>query len=260
MAKELIDDRKLLAEIEDLLRTYPYNELQKMSFVSVSWLGRLSAAISLWDNDTAGREVAKSIEMIEASWIEGTMERYLRLINQKPAKSTSVPIKTNPYSKILIILHKAQSDLRFRTIGPLNQAFEEGQSFQYFDQLRRLIEEAATDILFVDPYLNSEFVSKYLPHVKAGVRVRLLGSNKITALKSAAEECAKQHGFQVLIRSSKELHDRWIFIDGTRCFQSGASFKDGAVRTGTTLTQNVDTFSALKTFYEEKWLNSIVSS
>jgi hypothetical protein len=37
--------------------------------------------------------------------------------------------------------------------------------FDYFDEIRKIIELAKQDLFFIDPYLDSEFVSRYLSHV-----------------------------------------------------------------------------------------------
>ena len=41
-----------------------------------------------------------------------------------------------------------------------------------------------------------------------------------------------------------QFHDPSLFIDGSSCYQSGASFKDGAKNAPTTLTQITDAFQA----------------
>lgn len=43
------------------------------------------------------------------------------------------------------------------------------------------------------------------------------------------------------------------FVDRTACYQSGASFKDGAKRAPTTLTQITDAFEAVWNTYEKAW-------
>jgi hypothetical protein len=57
----------------------------------------------------------------------------------------------------------------------------------------------------------------------------------------------------VSIRSATGLHDRYVFIGKASCFQSGASFKDGAKQAPTTLTQITDAFNAIWETYEEVW-------
>jgi hypothetical protein len=47
-------------------------------------------------------------------------------------------------------------------------------------------------------------------------------------------------------------------VDGLSCFQSGASFKDGAKKAPTTLTQITDAFTAVLETYEQLWTKSEV--
>jgi len=62
--------------------------------------------------------------------------------------------------------------------------------------------------------------------------------------------------YKVEVRSAEGFHDRYIFIDHGDCYQSGASFKDGAKKSPTTLTQITDAFSAMQGTYEEIWNNA----
>jgi hypothetical protein len=155
---------------------------------------------------------------------------------------------------MMILLHKIRIDLRLQTVGPTNIAVPQGGVFDYFDEIRNTIETAIQDVFFVDPYLDAEFVSRYLPHVRSGITIRLLTSDKkLNSLVSAIEVFSKQSGIAVAVRSTTGLHDRYVFIDKGSCFQSGASFKDGAKNAPTTLTQITDAFNAVWTTYEQIW-------
>ena len=55
------------------------------------------------------------------------------------------------------------------------------------------------------------------------------------------------------VRTTKELHERYLLVDHDRCFSSGASFKDGAKNAGTTIVQMVDIFDAMSKLYEDLW-------
>ena len=73
---------------------------------------------------------------------------------------------------------------------------------------------ARNDLLFVDPYLDAEFVSRYLPQVNEEVTVRLLASKKISSLVPVVEIFVKQSGLRVEVRSAASgLHDRYVFMD-----------------------------------------------
>jgi hypothetical protein len=139
------------------------------------------------------------------------------------------------------------------TVGPLSVAVAHGHIFDYFDELRRVIEGAKQDLLFVDPYLDSEFVSRYLTHVSKGVTIRLLAREKLSTLLPAVDLFAKQSQSTIQVRSAPHFHDRYVFVDSNECYQSGASFKDGAKSAPTTLTQITDAFRAMLQTYEGLW-------
>jgi hypothetical protein len=126
--------------------------------------------------------------------------------------------------------------------------------FEYFDGVRKIIELANVDLLFVDPYLDAEFVSAYLPHAHQGGSIRLLTSDrKLSTLVPAVERFAQQENRSVAIRQRNDIHDRYALVDRKECYQSGASFKDGAKNAPTTLMQVVDAFAAVHQAYEALW-------
>ena len=138
----------------------------------------------------------------------------------------------------------------------MNVAIGAGLEFDYFDTLRKIIELATSDILFVDPYLEAEFVSKYLVHVKPGTAIRLLtghNTSRMGALLPAVETLARQFILSIEIRSSLRLHDRYLFIDNKSCYHSGASFKDGAKSSATILSEITDAFDAMHSTYDALW-------
>jgi hypothetical protein len=225
-----VDNTLLLTEIEEIIRSMPPREqLRHDDQTTLSWLGRAGAAIDNW------RKPAPPEWSIAMNHLLMRTPGYL------------------PESVIQRILYQAQSDLRLRTIGPTNVAVVKGQVFQYFDELRKVIEQASTDILFVDPYMDAEFVARYLPQVKNGVSIRMLGRKNMAVLIPAAKLFAQESGKSIMIRSTASLHDRYVFIDKSRCFQSGSSFKDGPLNAGTTLTENVDACSVLFSAYDTMW-------
>jgi len=158
------------------------------------------------------------------------------------------------------ILNYARHDLRLKTIGPLSQAIDQGSVFDYFDEIRKKIETAKKDVLFVDPYLDAEFVSRYLPHVTQGVKVRLLACKKLSTLMPAVQMIGQQKNLQIEIRYAEGFHDRYMFIDNQECYQSGSSFKDGAKKSPTTLTQITDAFPAVLEKYNKIWSSASIKS
>lgn len=229
------DNRRLLAELEDLIRNAPPNDkIHHRSPEILSWLGRSVAVLNDWHSSRGAlaREYLKQIRMTNAYQIE---EGYLSLMT---------------------LLYEGRHVLQMAT-NTSGVAVAQGMQFDYFDEIRKKIEEARQDLLFIDPYLDAEFVSRYLTNVAAGVKVRLLTSDKkLSSLLGALKPFVQQHKVSVEVRTMDGLHDRYFFIDGKSCYQSGASFKDGAKNAPTTITQITDVFNAVKSEYETRWASA----
>ena len=182
---------------------------------------------------------------------EPEVETYTRL------QADAGRVNFTPFrQRLLMLLHQAESDLRLRTVGPFSVGVPAGRVFEYFDELRKLIETARSDLLLVDPYLDAEFVSRYLPFAAVGTQVRMLAREHLSTLKPAVQAFIAQSGLSVEVRTVSGFHDRYLFVDGQACFQSGASFKDGAKRTPTVLVQITDAFTSVRATYEQLWTSA----
>jgi hypothetical protein len=101
--------------------------------------------------------------------------------------------------------------------------------------------------------LDADFVSRYLPHVGPGASIRLLAREKLATLLPAVDAFCKQSGVKIEVRSATNFHDRYLLINCDSCYQSGASFKDGAKSAPTTVTQITDAFAGVAKTYEDIW-------
>lgn len=232
-----LSKEQLLAEVEDLLRTMPpRGSALDANDENLAWYGRASAVIGAW-NSTKALDFRLALGEIES----GNRSRGGVGLN-----------------RVTSLMNEARFDLRMNTTGPVAAAVATGQVFDYFDEVRQIIEQATSDVLFVDPYLDAEFVSRYLPHVKAGIAVRLLARECLKALLPAVDTFAAQHKTPIQVRCAGGFHDRYVFIDRSCAYHSGASFKDGAKKAPTTLTQVTDTFAAVLKIYEDIWATAKV--
>lgn len=240
MQTVLID--QLLFEVQDIIRSMP--EPQAFGAnpdLCIPWLGRASAAMTQWD---ASRAIAH---------FEPEVRRYTRL------QANADRVNFTPFRQaLLMFLHQAENDLRMRTSGPLSVGVSVGRVFEYFDELRKLIETARSDLLIVDPYLDAEFVSRYLPFVPSGAQVRMLARERLSTLKPAVDAFKVQSGVPIEVRSIEGFHDRYLFVDKQACYQSGASFKDGAKKSPTILVQITDAFHGVQATYEQLWQKAVV--
>ncbi|MCX6602100.1 MAG: hypothetical protein NTV52_00700 [Acidobacteria bacterium] len=201
------------------------------------WLGRATAVMQLWNP-------AQALSLVVSVPKANSFREYERI---------------EGFREIRILLRAARHNLRLRTSGPLNRPIGEGRVFEYFDEFRKLIAGAASEVFFVDPYLDAEFVSTYLTQVRGGVLIRLLTSPKTSRLNSvlpAIKLYQAEHGNSVEVRSSPALHDRYLFIDSAEVYHSGASFKDGGKKSGTVISQIVDAFPVMWQNYSDLWTSA----
>jgi hypothetical protein len=229
----LLSKEQLFVEIEDIIRTMPPRAMiRHETEENVAWFGRASNAIEKWNP-------------LKAPLVKEYLDLFF--------SNRHVGETRFGFTKLLTLLHQAQSDLQLETMGPANVAIRHLKVFEYFDEIRKIIELARADLLFVDPYLDAEFVSRYLPNITTGVTIRLLAREKLTTLLPAVAAFAQQTGANVEVRAASNFHDRYVFVDSMSCYQSGASFKDGAKSAPTTVTQITDAFAAILKTYEDIW-------
>ena len=135
-----LTNEQLLAEVEDVIRTMPPRAtIRHESDENFEWCGRAVSVLHHW-NLPYGIEAASAVHGMQA---RGALEGR------------------TGFMRLMLLLRQAQSDLRMKTVGPVNVAVGQGEVFRYFDVVRQILELAKDDLLFVDRYMGAEFVAKY---------------------------------------------------------------------------------------------------
>ena len=175
-------------------------------------MGRAAAALEKWDW-TKGTTIHLHIHNLQSSAKIADLPNLPSSVRDHYVTLGQASDRSGPaYRGMRTLLHQARHDLLMNIERPLSVAIAEQKPFDYFDAIRKLIEMARLDILFVDPYLDAEFVARYLPQVHSGVTVRLLTSKRVTALVFAVDLFVQQTPMDVRIRSvTAGLHDRYIY-------------------------------------------------
>jgi hypothetical protein len=231
-----MDDAQLLALLDQVIRTMPaYQELTSMNAAPLEWSGRARAILSRWDK----------VRAVQFSSSLDTLRSSMAFTHDAA------------FGVVVSILHEARAELQMRTIGPATVVIESDHQFDYYDEVRKMLERAIEDVLIVDPYIGADFVPRYLAHVRSGVKVRLLTRKQLAQLLPSADQFAKQEGTSIEIRRSKS-HDRYVFIDRTECYHSSATFQDGGRLSAAMLSQVTDAFSSVQQIYETEWTGAEV--
>lgn len=156
---------------------------------------------------------------------------------------------------VLTQLQLATNTFTTRQIGA-------GAVHDYFEEVRQLVAGSTQDVLFIDPYIDASFVTRYLPQIPQGVTVRLLTAERqAIALRQSLNLFQQQHGTTAELRvvPDRSLHDRHLVIDGRDVYQSGASFKDGARNAPTSINQIVDVAADIIRAHETNWIAARVA-
>jgi hypothetical protein len=237
------DNRQLLAALDELMRLMPTDEPPwppKAEFHA--WIGDARALIGNWDSSQDVGFGALCDRLFERSR-DAAGSRFQAL---------------NARAQIMNLIQTARSELRFITGGRVSAAFDAGQQFDFYDELRKVIETAQQDVFFVDRWMGAEFVTQYLPHVRPNVAVRLLTREKLAPLLASANAFSAQHGTKIEVRTSESFHGRFLCIDRSRCFIVDASFKDAAHKAPAALIELTDISSAAMAQYEGIWRDGTI--
>ncbi len=189
------------------------------------------ALVKLWD----------SLEAVSFKIAMGNVDQML-------AKLSSAAIH-----EVITTIHQAHTTLQLRVAGPAAILVDHGKGYDFFNEVRKLVESAKINLFFVDRYLEANFVESYLPYVQQGVKVKLLTKDYVTKLIPAVKAFKQQSSLDVTIRVTGQAHDRCLFIDDKICYISGASFKDGPKNSVASLIQVTDAFDEFHNKFQKMW-------
>ncbi len=235
MANTPVDPRQLLAALcaaessaPDLLSTA--DEVRAVA----DWIGRTAAHLTVYDPPTAARfKTAASF-------------RSIKLMQRQTAED------------LLAIVREAITALEIQLGGERGGVFGPGAVYDFANSLREVVAAASSELLIVDPYMDSEIIPLYVSHAGPSTKVRLLTSKKRGSNPEAVEALRKrfveQTGRQVELRHHSGLHDRVVFVDDESCWVIGASIKDAAKSKTTYLAPlYADLVPDKRAYYEELW-------
>jgi hypothetical protein len=118
-----------------------------------------------------------------------------------------------------------QFDLLLRTtLPPSEGVFYDGQIFDAYELIAKIIKSAKKSIILVDNYCDESMLvllSKRAPKIKTTIY-----TNKIDAALQLDLDKHNQQYPPISIKLFKKSHDRFLIIDETTVYHIGASLKD----------------------------------
>ncbi len=139
-----------------------------------------------------------------------------------------------------------------------------GAAFDVLKAVSKIMNEAKSDVLVIDPYMNAKVLTDFAPLAPDGVKVRLLSDSQSTQhgmMQPAVSKWVSQYGATRLLEARlsdpRALHDRLILVDGKQAWLLTQSLKDFAVRSPGTVVRLDAELATLKVhWYEQLWLTA----
>lgn len=135
----------------------------------------------------------------------------------------------------------------------IGNAYEPGDVYRYFADLKAIIAGAARTILVIDPYFDGGAFDAYLGTTRKEVTVSVLAERYADDIKRYAAKHSAQFGTTIEIRRSGELHDRLIIVDDGDCWISGGSIKDAGKKATYLIPLAPQIAEAKRRIYGEVW-------
>jgi hypothetical protein len=132
-------------------------------------------------------------------------------------------------------------------------AYQPGEEYEFYRDLRTCLESAVVDILVVDPYLDTDIFNTYADAIDRTVIFRLLSANVPGVVQAVAHKYAAGKNFA--LRTSNSIHDRVIFAD-KRVWVAGQSIKDAAKKKPTYIIEHDE--AIMRPIYEAIWNSAAV--
>ena len=127
---------------------------------------------------------------------------------------------TNVENQIESFVHAA--------LPPKEGIFADGQIYDAYEFIERLIKSAKKSILLIDNYVD-ESVLTMLSGKNKGVQVDIYTKELSNALKLAGDKFNSQYG-NLSLHQTNRVHDRFMIIDNQTIYLNGASLKDAGKR------------------------------
>ena len=112
--------------------------------------------------------------------------------------------------------------MRDRKFSP-QKVFFDGQIYDAFDQMKKFVRMAKTELIVIDPYFDDS-VLPLIAQKRQGVPVLVVKNRRKNLLHNV--DVAKfnaQHGNSLTVKESDRFHDRFLVIDKSILIHVGAS-------------------------------------
>jgi hypothetical protein len=126
---------------------------------------------------------------------------------------------------MLAAVRSAIQQLRWTLPDPSHVFLPAGSPHDAYMEIRKIVAQTRGEITIVDGYLDHTLWT-LLTNLTPSISIRILTSQIKGDFLLEAKKFAVQHNRKIEVRTNTTYHDRFILLDGTKCWHLGASIKD----------------------------------
>ena len=138
---------------------------------------------------------------------------------------------SNRFERLEQRMAKAEQQIEYfvhTALPPREGIFVDGQIYDAYEFIEKLIKSSQKSILLIDNYVN-EAVLTMMSQKQAGVQVDIYTKEITNALQLAEKHFNTQYG-SLTLHTTQTCHDRFLIIDNKTIYLIGASLKDAGKR------------------------------
>ena len=163
------------------------------------------------------------------------------------------------FMEVSKVIEELKLDLELEGEDEVGKVYESNKTFDFFTDLKTLLESAVSEIFIVDPYFNGKAFKNLLSNIKPDVKIEILSKGPLAdEVLPYAEKHCEQFSSVISIRKTKKTHDRVIFIDGSYGWIIGGSLNDGGKKPSYLLPLPPALAPEKHTIYKDIWSASTV--
>jgi hypothetical protein len=127
---------------------------------------------------------------------------------------------------VLDAIEEIKLELELDGRSDIGNAYAPGDVYRFFADLKEIINSAEKRVMVIDPYFNGDAFDAYFSEVDPSLIIQILADRYSKDINNYIDKHKSQFGSNIELRSSKELHDRVIFVDDETAWIMGGSIKD----------------------------------
>jgi hypothetical protein len=196
----------LVTEAEKLRRE-PWDSLEREMWVNTS-AGALIRALGQGNPTVDAFDTAQT----GISSIYDRPEQRLRQANDQ-------------LDRMIAVLRSAIEQLRWNLPDPKQVFLPAGSPHDAYVEIRKILAQVTNELMIVDSWVD-QTLWPLLSNLPATAGIRILTDHMKGDFILEGRKFAAQHGNTIEVRTNLSFHDRFVFVDGAKCWHLGASIKD----------------------------------